>query len=625
MQCQAFSAGVQLPRLRLQYHTGCNSLPTEDDLPLECETTPEDMSLPDDMNTDCIYRAGPLTDSWPFYTGAAADFLTCSSTDVESPKPWAQIMVADGSEEMLMLHFHRRTCGILSVKDGPSENPWRTAIWPLAQSSPQLYHALTCLTAFHSCKIYPALRMVGMKHMHQSVTSLAASLPRIGLSQPDDDGRSLEAALATTLVLAFSESWDQHISTGIKHLKGARYFVDQAICRQKTMVRQRIANEHDAHRMKFLCNSYIYMDVIARLTSLEESELADSTSIFDAFASPPGTVAEIDPLMGAARTLFPLIGHVASIIARVRKSDSNSFTLVSDALEMRKMVEHWQPPPSLSFATPEDPTSEVLHSLQTAEAYRWATLLYLHQSVPEIPSESAAILANRVLKYLATVPLSSRAIILQIYPLLAASCEIVAEAERTWIRNRWLAMMARMSIGNVDKCFEVVKEVWARRDAFEAARTDKCLREQALLDPHSDGLFSSLTDRSDEDDGLCNIWGNSVSVSADPGEWEKASARPGSLWKRRAMTGLPFRGRNNDSGRFDAICLNAGDLEESMSQLPSHCTASMPCSMHYQPSKMSMEGMDAEYTVRGHLHWLGVMTDFGWEGKCSTSCLVSEI
>jgi len=25
--------------------------------------------------------------------------------------------------------------------------------------------------------------------------------------------------------------------------------------------------------------------------------------------------------------------------------------------------------------------------------------------------------------------------------------------------------------------------------------------------------------------------------------------------------------------------------------------------------------MDPAYTVRGHLHWVGVMWDWGWEGK----------
>lgn len=38
---------------------------------------------------------------------------------------------------------------------------------------------------------------------------------------------------------------------------------------------------------------------------------------------------------------------------------------------------------------------------QTAEAYRYATLLYLHQAVPEIPSMYCAQLADKVFKCLA--------------------------------------------------------------------------------------------------------------------------------------------------------------------------------------------------------------------------------
>jgi hypothetical protein len=53
-----------------------------------------------------------------------------SLRDVTAPKLYRQPEVLAGSPEMLMLRFDKQTCGILSVKDGPTENPWRTLIWP---------------------------------------------------------------------------------------------------------------------------------------------------------------------------------------------------------------------------------------------------------------------------------------------------------------------------------------------------------------------------------------------------------------------------------------------------------------------------------------------------------------
>jgi hypothetical protein len=120
------------------------------------------------------------------------------------------------SPEMLMLRFDRQTCGILSVKDGPTENPWRTLVWPLARDSPALYHAIASMTAFHMSKEKPALRVDGLEHMRLSIRLLA-----IGIEQMRTD-----IALATTLVLIFSESWDQHITTGIEHLRGAKILVN---------------------------------------------------------------------------------------------------------------------------------------------------------------------------------------------------------------------------------------------------------------------------------------------------------------------------------------------------------------------------------------------------------------
>ncbi|KZF20790.1 hypothetical protein L228DRAFT_284721 [Xylona heveae TC161] len=358
------------------------------------------------------------------------------------------------SPEMLILRYDRETCGILSVKDGPSENPWRTLIWPLARDSPALYHAIISMTAFHASKNMPILRVKGVEHMQRSVLALAAGL----------EGMRTDVALATTLVLAFSESFDQHISTGIKHLRGAKILVDQIL----NLHRARRWRGSDLPGIQFLCNAWVYLDVIALLTSLDGDDVNDFEEVIAPFATLPNTAMELDPLMGCATTLFPLIGHAANLIRRVRNSASNSIQIVSQAMELKSKIEAWQPP--TLFEPPEDPTSEISHSLQTAEAYRWATLLYLHQAVPEIPSLTSAELSRKVLVFLATVPLTSRTLVVQIYPLMAAGCEVVAQEDRQWVRDRWSAMARRMLIGNIDRGWEVMEEVWLRRDRHREDR-----------------------------------------------------------------------------------------------------------------------------------------------------------
>lgn len=463
---------------------------------------------------------------------------------------------SQGSPEMLTLRYDRQTCGILSVKDGPTENPWRTLIWPLARDSPALYHAIASMTSFHTSKNQPQMRIQGIEHMRTSIHALASGI----------ENMRVDAAIATTLALAFSESWDQHISTGINHIKGAKILVNRALVRHK----QSALSGDELNRLKFLCNTWIYMDVIARLTSVDDDESNDFDTIANMFNDPfdPDNEAHLDPLMGCASTLFPVIGRVANLVRKVRRSESNSPSIISQAMELQAQLEKWEPPTFVE--PPEDPTSHIQHSLQTAEAYRWATLLYLHQAVPEIPSQSSAALAKKVLVYLATVPLSSRAVIVQIYPLTAAGCEAVEEEDREWVRQRWEAMAQRMVIGIIDRCAEVVKEVWDRRDAHVAEK----LKSNRSRNGSSSSLAMSSLKRglTADDPAIDNLVG-----------WADMCV------KRRALSG---------PGIFDAPRPTQVKPERGEGK---------------KGAEVGTEALEHEFTVKGRLHWLGVMKDWSWE------------
>lgn len=489
-----------------------------------------------------------------------------ASRDTPVYRLYRQPEVQAGSPEMLMLRFDKQTCGILSVKDGPTENPWRTLIWPLARDSPALYHAIASMTAFHTSKEKPALRVDGMEHMRRSIRALATGIEKM---RPD-------TALATTLALAFSESWDQHISTGIEHLRGARVLVNRALVSHK----KRSFTGDDLARLRFLCNTMVYMDVIARLTSVEddETENFDHDSVVFPYSTPSPfqqNVNEIDPLMGCASSLFPLIGRAANLCRRVRKVETNSIAIISQAMELKEAIEQWRPPPGTEFERPEDPTAEIQHALQTAEAYRYATLLHLHQAVPEIPSLTSAQLAKKVLVYLATVPLSSRLVIVQIYPLLAAGCEAWDSEDRQWVEERWQSMASRMWIGNIDRCWEVMQEVWSRRNQVEKAKAE----EENLRRPrHDDIIHSENSKRKFEED---------IAIEEGFGFSDRVNESDLSTKRQRASFSGAFSGAFSSQGK--------------------------------RRQEPITEELDPELTVRGGLHWVGVMKDWNWESKCFSS------
>ena len=484
------------------------------------------------------------------------------------------------SPEMLMMRFDQETCGILSIKDGPMENPWRTAIWPLAKDSHALYHAISSMTALHGATHNPQLRLAGMAHMTKSLSKLSTELAHMSLDQ----------ALATSLALALGEGWDDKISTGIQHLRGARILLNRALDEKSRNIQQgKLMDEEGAKRLKFLSNTYIYMDVIARLASAEDDDSMDLGMLSEAVNQPfdNGSI-ELDPLMGCATTLFPLIGKVASLVHRIYQTNSNSLKIVSEANELREQLLDWRPPDIEFIEQPNDQYSNVKHAIQTAEAYRRAILLHLHQAVPELASESSHAQAKGILTILAGTPLSSRSLIIQIFPLLVGSCEMVSKEDREWVCQRWEDMMRRLSIMNVSSCWRLVQEVWRRRDAHiqEQARKlssrtfGRDVAPGMFIPPNLKRRFPTVAAMDDE-----AFFGvpdqNDVLLEDDDG-------RP---LKRRLTfdTSTPFNAGGRSGGQ----------------------------TMHHsrRHTDVTVSHIDPEYTVKGHLHWLGVMSGWQWEGE----------
>lgn len=147
-----------------------------------------------------------------------------------------------------------------------------------------------------------------------------------------------------------------------------------------------------------------------------------------------------------------------------------------------------------------------------------------------------------------------------------AGCEAVSEEVRQWVRDRWAAMAQRLRIGPIDKCMDVCEEVWRRRDEH---RDSKGRTRRALV---STAELQSLRSKR----SFIAQRGGSYSSSIDLDEgWNGFDERRRMTLGDVEQFGASFRGlRGTSSGT-----------------------------------------MDPEYTVRGRLHWVGVMKDWGWEGK----------
>ncbi|KAL8872805.1 MAG: hypothetical protein Q9174_001623 [Haloplaca sp. 1 TL-2023] len=474
------------------------------------------------------------------------------------PFPAQHLRLSPISDEMLVMRFDRQTCGILSVVDGRFENPWRTIVWPLAQDAPSLHHALFAMTAFHASKDQKEIRNEGIDHFIKGTKYLREHLYT--------NSMSLEAKLATTLALAFSQSWDHHTLAGTLFLNIAKGLVHRIRKRDQG----RLLTERQTETLKFLSSTWIYMDVIARLTSVDDDKSTDFAFALYNLIGPCQARHKVDPLMGCASTLFPLVGQVANVVRHVSSVQMKDDYTMSYARVLKKALEQWAAPSC--FEVPEDQTSEVQHSLATAEAYRYATMLYLHQAVPELKSKSSHELAMATLESLRKVPMASRAVIVQIYPLLAAGCEATSIEDRLWVKNRWEEMMQRMLIGNLDKCLEVTKLVWDRRDNDESVKARQGMQ----------AAWAAMSRRSSGDSPYEDITRRS--------QW---SFNDGNIDYHQRFSRAWWRHSDDDG--------TAHPLE----------TAAFIT--HEDLLTGTWEILDYERTVNGRLHWRGVMKDRGWE------------
>lgn len=374
--------------------------------------------------------------------------------------------------------FDKYTCAIMSIRNGPTENPWRTVIWPMALDHSVLFKSLASMTLLHIARNDEETKKIGMTYMKQAINELAQGLTNNSI--PND------VALATCLALVATEAWSTQVSSGLAHLRGAKSIINKTLASKEPL----------SPAFKALCNIFIYHDVLAKVVSLQlidsnaydaNSELIKNLEKVERDATPMDVNKflagglpddDIDPLLGCARDLFLIIGRTASLISKTRTLNKISLSVVSTAVSLKTELENWKPKNTYKQINLEDPYCDLASIVATAESYRFATLLYLHQAVPEIPSQSSKDLAEKVLMLLASIPTNSKTCLLHIFPLLVASCEMDDAEDREWIINRWSLLSRLMWIGNIDRAMEIVKEVWRRKDALHSKDKNWDIQDQ---------------------------------------------------------------------------------------------------------------------------------------------------
>ncbi|KAF5646234.1 c6 zinc finger domain protein [Fusarium sp. NRRL 52700] len=389
-----------------------------------------------------------------------------SSTKSHPPSPLYRVPQLDSdSPENISVLFDRRICEVLCIKDSSTGNPWRRIVWPLAKEHTALYHALAAMTCFQGFNNLPQHRAIGLRHLNHAVQQL---------TDMETSDCEPEATICTALAVSLAETWcHPRSSTATSYIRKGGELLRKALMAHRSSQRPR----NELIGLDFLSNTWIYMDVITRVTCHDgcgmDLPLMSDCRVFN--SASPGTT--VDPLMGCAGPLFLLLGGVADLIncVRRRKEKLNSPAIVSEAVRLKTSIERWEPCPD----SDEEPhktqsSSSTIDLIQTANAYKWATLLLLHQAVPELPTQvPLQEMTRKVLTLIATVPVDSHAAIFPVMPLMIAGCEATEREDRTWVCDRWRVLGSRLTSGLVSRCLEITAEAWKRRDkSCMASRTE---------------------------------------------------------------------------------------------------------------------------------------------------------
>ncbi|KAF5683477.1 c6 zinc finger domain-containing protein [Fusarium circinatum] len=378
-----------------------------------------------------------------------------SKTHPRSPLYRVPQLDSDSPENISVL-FDRRICEVLCIKDSSSGNPWRKIVWPMAKEHTALYHALAAMTCFQGFNDLPQHRAIGLRHLNYAVQQLAVM---------ETSDCKPEATISTALAVSLAQAWcHPRSSTTTSYIRKGAELLRKALIEHQSSQRPR----DELSGLGFLSNIWIYMDTITRITCHDgyvmDLPLMSDCSLF----SSKSLGSTIDPLMGCARPLFPLLGSVADLVNRVRRRQEklNSPAIVSEAVRLRTSIERWEPSTEFDEEPQETQlSSSTIDLIQTANAYKWATLLFLHQAVPELPTQvSLQDMARKVLTLIATVPVDSHAAIFPVMPLMIAGCEATEMEDRTWVSDRWRVLGSRLTSGLVNRCLEITAEAWKRRD-----------------------------------------------------------------------------------------------------------------------------------------------------------------
>jgi hypothetical protein len=199
---------------------------------------------------------------------------------------------------------------------------------------------------------------------------------------------------------------------------------------------------------------------------------------------------------------------------------------------------------------------------------------------------------------------------------LAAGCEADSEEDRGWVTDRWNHMRERLRIDKVETCYNITMEVWARRDMAEAEKQARMTRfansNSARQQPMSRGGGLDFSPP--------NITRSTSSSRLQQQQQnDPVSGGGGGIADDGLLFGFDDPQRSSPmSGRrvtFDNMPIMIPTRPGLMTFGSGGIGSANNNSNRRAGEDFVVDKLEFDYTVKGRLHWLGVMMEQDWEGE----------
>ncbi|CCC10922.1 hypothetical protein SMACR_04151 [Sordaria macrospora] len=428
----------------------------------------------------------------------------------------------------LVDHF----CNILShliVFREESGNPFQQLVLPLTRQSSPVLNAIFALASAH-------LEYRGVQNDEHSLFFHNQAIQGLGRLIEQSAKSNRNEILATIMLLIYYEVLVQRGRSNLVdgHLKGALTIM----CTNPEPL--------DSTSI-FLERAFRFYDVIAALSNgrapLSAAPTAGCLMPFPPLGAPIASpLSNVDTLLGMATTLWPIIHRLSSLVtlktdlqaAIWSNASASKISVLRTELEsttqaIEAALSRWQPqlPPGfvpdeqeeiaesrnnqpVDIISPTIAERSRLHSIwHNALAYRHSAFVYLYRSVQCYRRSHRAVQehTHRSLLHCAATVKHEGPMGALLWPLFVAACEAVTTEDRGLTEQAFEKVRKRQGMRNIERAWEIVREVWRRADEAEVKSGTGCGVETSTGEVEEMGTGGDLWRQVSREMGVSVVFG----------------------------------------------------------------------------------------------------------------------